>query len=179
MEGLVLNVGSGDDMRVFGRRTIRVDRFAPAVTVKADLATALPFRAGAFDGAVCSEVLEHVTDPTLVLVEMGRVLKPGAPALVTMPFVFHHHPDPDDFRRYSPQGLRQALETAGFRVELVAALGGKLTALALLCEAIHPVAKVAVRTILAPLAPLWGRAAMRHGRWSDYAANVVAIGRAR
>jgi SAM-dependent methyltransferase len=45
----------------------------------------LPFRSGSFGGAVCTEVLEHVDDPKVVLAELGRVLRPGAIAIVTTP----------------------------------------------------------------------------------------------
>lgn len=36
----------------------------------------LPFREDAFNGAICSQVLEHVSDPRAVRGELRRVLKP-------------------------------------------------------------------------------------------------------
>ena len=40
-------------------------------------ATALPFRDGAFDVAVCGYSLHHMTEPRLALEEVSRVLRPG------------------------------------------------------------------------------------------------------
>lgn len=178
LSGLVLNVGAGLDERRFGRRTVRLDRYAPRPDVRADLAAALPFVDRSFDGAVCSEVIEHVGDEAGLLREIARVLRPGARLLITVPFVFHYHEDPQDVRRYSPPGLAAAIERAGFDVEFVAGLGTKLTALALLLEAIHPVTKVLIRAALLPSGTLIG-GRVRDRRWSDYAANAVAIGRRR
>lgn len=49
----------------------------------------LPFPEAAFDGAIFTEVLEHIaiTDPVNVLKEIARVLKPGATLLLTTPNV--------------------------------------------------------------------------------------------
>lgn len=179
LEGLVLNVGSGLDARLFGRRVVRLDRFAPAPTVRADLAGPLPFTDGSFDGAVCTEVLEHVVDPIAVLREIARVVRPGGRVLVTVPFVFHYHEDPQDFRRYTPAGLGGVLADAGFDVEVLAGLGNKLTAWFLLAESVHPIAKVMVRVLLLPIGPLCASRRARDGVWSDWAANAVARGRRR
>ena len=47
-----------------------------ATTSAADAAR-LPFKNQSFDRIICSEVLEHVPDPDLVLAEIERILKPG------------------------------------------------------------------------------------------------------
>ena len=38
---------------------------------------ALPFAADTFDAVACCDVLEHVEDPSLVIAELARVLKPN------------------------------------------------------------------------------------------------------
>lgn len=45
----------------------------------------IPFREGVFDAAICSEVLEHVLDPTVVLAETKNALKRGGILVVTNP----------------------------------------------------------------------------------------------
>lgn len=60
--------------------------------VKIDVATSrIEIEEDYFDGAVCSEVLEHLFDPLLAAREINRVLKPGAPFVVTVPN-FGYHP---------------------------------------------------------------------------------------
>lgn len=45
----------------------------------------LPFRDGSFAAVVCTEVLEHVDDPSAAFAEMARVLRLGGLAYVTTP----------------------------------------------------------------------------------------------
>ena len=51
---------------------------------KAD-AQNLPFRNGSFDRIICSEVIEHVINPLLLLSEMARVLRPDGIAVLSIP----------------------------------------------------------------------------------------------
>lgn len=53
--------------------------------VKHNLDGALPFADAVFDTVVCSEILEHVFRPDLVLREVLRVLKPGGRVVLTVP----------------------------------------------------------------------------------------------
>lgn len=78
-----------------------------------------------FTGAVCSEVLEHVARPWRALPELHRVLKPGSYAVFTAPWCFPLHAYPNDFFRYSPDGLRVLLEDAGF-IDIVTATAGSV-----------------------------------------------------
>ncbi|TWI06259.1 methyltransferase family protein [Luteimonas cucumeris] len=48
--------------------------------------TRLSFRDGDFDAVLSMEVLEHVPDYPAALRELGRVLKPGAALVLTVPF---------------------------------------------------------------------------------------------
>jgi len=48
-------------------------------------AGALPFATGAFDRVYCSEVLEHIVDPAAAVREIGRVLRPGGVAVLSVP----------------------------------------------------------------------------------------------
>ena len=45
----------------------------------------LPFASNSFDTVVCSEVLEHVDSPAMVLTEIARVLQPGGSFLFSLP----------------------------------------------------------------------------------------------
>jgi SAM-dependent methyltransferase len=54
---------------------------------------------------LCNQVLEHVFNPDFFLSEINRVLKPGGRVLLTVPFVWDEHEQPNDFARYSSFGL--------------------------------------------------------------------------
>jgi ubiquinone/menaquinone biosynthesis C-methylase UbiE len=45
----------------------------------------LPFATGSFDRVYCSEVLEHLVDPRAAVAEIGRVLKRGGVAVLSVP----------------------------------------------------------------------------------------------
>lgn len=75
-----------------------------------------PFDAEVFDAAICSEVLEHVFKPDNFLNEINRVLKSSGTLLITVPFVWDEHEQPNDYARYSSFGLKYLLEKHGFRI---------------------------------------------------------------
>jgi SAM-dependent methyltransferase len=76
----------------------------------------IPLADNAIDNVFCSEVLEHVFNPNVVLTEMNRVLKPGGKLLLTCPFTIFEHETPYDYARYSSYGLTHLLKENGFEV---------------------------------------------------------------
>jgi SAM-dependent methyltransferase len=78
----------------------------PGVDVAAD-AEQLPFPAGVFQRVECDAVLEHVRDPRRVMREIERVLAPGGYAHVVTPFCHPFHEYPKDYRRFTPDGLKE------------------------------------------------------------------------
>jgi SAM-dependent methyltransferase len=74
----------------------------------------LPFGDESFDSVVSFQVMEHVTEPGLFLSEAFRVLKSGGAAMVTTPFMWGEHEQPNDYYRYTRYGLRYLAEKAGF-----------------------------------------------------------------
>lgn len=161
----------------YGRRVVCVDAFAPLTTVRADLARGLPFRSSAFDSAICTEVLEHVPDASFVLAELARVVRRGGALVVSVPFVFHYHADPEDYVRFTPAGLREELTRAGFAVETIVSIGGRLSALVLWTESANPVAKLLVRLAVFVLSPLIRCRAVEAVNGSPWAQHVAAIAR--
>lgn len=71
--------------------------------------------AGRFSSVVCSEVLEHVVNPWRVLSEARRVLRPGGTLLVTTLTTFPVHAYPNDYWRFTAEGLRVLMQSAGLR----------------------------------------------------------------
>jgi SAM-dependent methyltransferase len=86
------------------------------------------FKSNNFDYLVCSEVLEHIPNYPIVIREMFRVLKPGAKAVITVPYkeklktyVCPHchesfHPD-DHLHRFDKGNLAETFSKAGFKIK--------------------------------------------------------------
>jgi len=93
-----------------GRRVegyINLDLVAvPGVDVAAD-AEKLPFPDAIFQRVECDAVLEHVRDPGRVMSEMRRVLAAGGYLHLVTPFCHPFHEYPKDYRRFTPDGLRE------------------------------------------------------------------------
>jgi SAM-dependent methyltransferase len=88
-----------------------------------DLADALIDESGrvaladaSFDAVLSTQVLEHVTDPERYLAEAFRVLLPGGSLALTTHGLMRLHRDPIDLWRWTSDGLRHQLQTAGFDV---------------------------------------------------------------
>ncbi|MEU5979709.1 class I SAM-dependent methyltransferase [Streptomyces sp. NPDC047315] len=99
---VVLDVGCGDGTAaataaplLAGHRVVGVDWSQDALrrartrltdVVRAELGTgALPFKSGAADAVLFSEVIEHLVDPDSALDELRRVLRPGGHLMLSTP----------------------------------------------------------------------------------------------
>jgi SAM-dependent methyltransferase len=100
----ILDVGAG------GRRirpdVVTVDAFAaPGVDIVGDI-HALPIDDAKYDCVICTGTLEHVQDPWQAVRELRRVLKPGGIVHIDVPFMQGFHADPNDYWRFTKEGLR-------------------------------------------------------------------------
>jgi SAM-dependent methyltransferase len=108
--------------------------------------TEWPSEAKDADLLLCTEVLEHVQNPANFLQEAYRCLRPGGRLIATVPFAARWHFVPFDYWRFTPSGLKQLLQQAGFRNVRVWARGNALTvacykAMALFLPLLFPQAK--------------------------------------
>lgn len=112
----------------FEVRTLDVDRASGAdVTGTAEdttLATA------SVDLVICTQVLEHCSDPWRAVREMHRVLRPGGHAVISVPHVWFYHPHPQDNWRFTQEGLLRLMSDAGFEVTRLRSQGGSILAFA-------------------------------------------------
>ncbi len=77
----------------------------------------LPLRSASVNVVVSQEVLEHLADPAGALREVVRVLAPGGLLYVQTPFIIGYHAAPQDYWRFTAEGLRALVENAGLEVE--------------------------------------------------------------
>ena len=75
------------------------------------------FVAGSFDFVFSLSVFEHLAAPWLVAAEVNRVLAIGGEAMISVPFAWPLHETPNDFWRFSDDGLKLLFGPAsGFEV---------------------------------------------------------------
>ncbi len=91
-----------------GCRLIALDiEPGPGVDLVADAHNLDMLEDESVDCVVAVSALEHMAAPWRVVEEIYRVLKPGGKLYVNTPFVFPYHGDPEDFYRFSQNGLKQ------------------------------------------------------------------------
>ena len=87
--------------------------------------TAIPLEDGCLDAVLCTEVLEHVTDPMAVLKEFSRLLKPGGRLLLTAPMLSFVHMEPYHYYGgFTQFWYKHWLSRFGFIIESMIAYGG-------------------------------------------------------
>lgn len=92
----------------------------------------LPFDDGTFDCVLCTEVLEHCSEPAAVMAEIARVLRPDGRLFLTTPFMAALHEMPHDYYRYTPSALRHLAQSAGLDVTSIRSRGDYVAMLLLI-----------------------------------------------
>jgi SAM-dependent methyltransferase len=123
---------------------------------------AIPVADGRFDAVICNQVFEHLNDPSGVMGELARVLRPGGRLLCTAPLFYEEHEVPYDFFRYTQFAWRRLTAEGGFEIDRIVWLEGYLGTVA------YQFGK-AGRDL--PIAP----AALGPGIWGWLAAPVVMV----
>jgi SAM-dependent methyltransferase len=90
----------------------------PGVNVVADAhQLASTFLRGSIDVVMSSSVFEHLAAPWVVAAEINRVLRMGGVVYHNAPYAWPAHSEPNDFWRFSADGLRQLFGPAtGFEI---------------------------------------------------------------
>lgn len=72
-----------------------------------------------FDCIVCTQVFEHLKSPETAALSLYYLLKEKGVLLFTAPFINNVHGCPSDYRRFTVEGCRFILESAGFNIEYI------------------------------------------------------------
>ena len=74
-------------------------------------------------------MLEQVNDPTRVMSEISRVLRPAGVLLLGVPFLYRIHSPPNDFWRFTEHQLLHTVEEQGLRLVHIERIGLLFTVL--------------------------------------------------
>jgi hypothetical protein len=111
--GRTLLVGSfvadgKSDRRELYKKAIGVDmRPGPGVDRVLNLEDPLPADLGTFAHIECLSVLEHSRRPWLLAENLQQLMEPGATLYLSVPFVWRFHSYPNDYWRFTAEGVRE------------------------------------------------------------------------
>ncbi len=92
----------------------------------ANINDGIPLNDALFDTVLMTDVLEHISNPKLVMSEIARVLKPKGKLILTVPFFYWLHETPYDFFRYTEFSLKMFCENNKLDIILLDTYGGAL-----------------------------------------------------
>ena len=125
-EGIFLNVGSG--ARRFDSNVFNLDlSLNDEIDIQGDLLQ-LPIKDKSVDTILCTGVLEHTSDPSKAVAEIHRVLKINGKAFFETPFIQTIHAAPEDYFRWTPEGLKKLM--TAFEITEIDVVAGPASALA-------------------------------------------------
>jgi SAM-dependent methyltransferase len=115
-KGIVLNAGSGQRGIKLGDKDFGID-IVPDNNpdIVADLHS-IPLLDEVVDTIVSIAVLEHTRYPWIVAQEFYRILRPGGYGVIAVPFLQPQHACPNDFVRFTENGLIELMNHSGFEV---------------------------------------------------------------
>ncbi|MFA6136371.1 MAG: methyltransferase domain-containing protein [Candidatus Paceibacterota bacterium] len=88
-----------------------------------DVSDMKPIKSNSIDVILATELFEHVAEPQKGIKECFRVLKKGGIFIISAPFLYRIHADPDDFQRWTDKKWIYELETIGFKLEKIEVMG--------------------------------------------------------
>jgi SAM-dependent methyltransferase len=114
---------------------------------------ALPVEDASFDLVLCTQVLEHSDDPVQAVRELRRVTAPGGRVLASTHGTQVYHPSPQDYWRWTHEGLRRLFEENAdwASVEVTPGAGTATTLAMLLGTYVH----IAARRTPLSRPPVW------------------------
>jgi SAM-dependent methyltransferase len=121
----ILNLGSGDSR--LNPSIINLDiEDGPNVDIIGS-ADHVPLGDSSVDLVISQEMLEHVPSPSKVLGEVHRVLRPGGILYLQVPWVIGYHGCPNDYWRFSRDGIQAIVKESNFTVLEVGETVGPFT----------------------------------------------------
>lgn len=135
IDGVVIDLGGGKNpsyerfWQIKPEKFIRVDiNKKTESNIVADLNKPLPFSDNFADVVFLFNVIYILENPTAVLKEINRILKPDGRLFLTSPFIFNEAKEPTDYRRLTSEGLEKLLKESGFNNFFIEPVGERFSA---------------------------------------------------
>jgi len=143
--------------------------------------TSVCIRDNLFDIVILTEVLEHIDNPTDAIRESRRILKHSGKILISMPFLYPVHADPNDFQRWTKDKLTMELTANGFIIDNIQTMGGFFSVIYdLFLNALKKSSKnqraIKNRILLKLFFPYLFKIVIRLDKIYDYKANWITTG---
>jgi SAM-dependent methyltransferase len=110
----ILNLGSGDTR--LHPSVINLDICDGPLVDIIGSADNVPMDSFSVDLVISQEMLEHVASPSRVMNEIYRILRPDGALYLQVPWIIGYHGCPNDYWRFSRDGIRAIAEENGFTV---------------------------------------------------------------
>ena len=143
LSGVMVDLASGSTHPSYSRywdikpaKMIRID-YDPnkKPDIVADLNEPLSLEESLADNVFFFNALYIFKNPVSVLSEIRRILKPGGKLFLSAPLIFSESKGPNDYWRFTSEGLRCVLESAGFKEIEIKSFGERFSAAAYI---LHP-----------------------------------------
>jgi ubiquinone/menaquinone biosynthesis C-methylase UbiE len=84
----------------------------------------VPFKYNCIDTILCTQVIEHVKEPSKAVSEFYRILKKDGLVLLTCPQSYPIHDKENDYYRFTRFGIKYLFEKNGFAIKKIVNHGG-------------------------------------------------------
>jgi SAM-dependent methyltransferase len=97
---------------------------SPHLDLEVDLNQPIPLETDRFDTILLTDVLEHIAEPSQLMSEIARLLKPDGKLILGVPFLYWIHEAPHDYYRMTEFALKRLSSNAGLEVLALSPYGG-------------------------------------------------------
>lgn len=139
LSGLSIDLAAGSNPSYYRywnlsqEQVIKVDyQRKEGIDMVVDLNQPLPFKDNYADNIFLFSAIYIIEQPEDLLKEIYRILKPGGSFFLTSPLVANEAPEPNDYLRFTSEGIKKLLSQAGFSQIELYKIGERATAAAAL-----------------------------------------------